>query len=112
MWNKELNFFKVFLIVLLCYSILLLNLYILQKKIDDNPQLNNNLKLRNILDAEIEPKNDKNLFFIDTFRAQLKYNKKKSMTIGKRQACAIESGGMNFTITIKFETQENHFAYF
>jgi len=53
----------------------------------------NLLILTDITLDSVEPKDDKNLFFIDTFRMQFEYNERRAMNIGKRQACAIESAG-------------------
>ncbi|CAG9806665.1 unnamed protein product [Chironomus riparius] len=55
---------------------------------------NNLLILTDITDESVEPKNDKNLFFIDTFRMQLKYKQARALKIGKRPACAIESAAI------------------
>ena len=57
---------------------------------------NNLLILTDITKDSVEPKDDKNLFFIDTFRMQSEYNERRAMNIGKRQACAIESAGKYF----------------
>ncbi|XP_070502772.1 lactosylceramide 4-alpha-galactosyltransferase-like [Chironomus tepperi] len=54
----------------------------------------NLLILTDITDDSVEPKNDQNIFFIDTFRMQPKYKQRKAMNIGKRQACAIESAAL------------------
>lgn len=63
-------------------------------KNDQIDNINNNyLFLDDISNSSVKPKDDQNIFFLDTFRMQPKYSKFKSQIIGKRQACAIESAG-------------------
>ncbi|KAG5671304.1 hypothetical protein PVAND_001509 [Polypedilum vanderplanki] len=108
LFQPNYNSFKIILLIGFCTF--LLWLFILQNVQSQNFEIKK-IQLKNLKDPKIEPKNDKNLFYIDTYRMLSNYSMKKSLKIGKRQACAIESGARlnpNLNVFVMYMANQSH----